>query len=109
MNSEEKPWLNITLDQVYCVEQVVRYNNYGQVWQTWTCTDNDCTGTGNHAGNFNMVISTEDTTADLNLFPMPDCSFGDTVKYVRNNSQGLGANELVIIGKVISDIGMKYD
>ena len=57
-----------------------------------------------------MTISTEGATADLNLFPMPDCSFGDTVNYVRNNSPRLGVNEMVIIGKVISGIrlGMKY-
>ena len=111
MDSNKKPWLKIALGQVFCVEKVVRYDNHGQVWQTWTCTDNTCTGTGNFASNFNMTIITEYKTADLNLFPMSDCSFGDTVKYVRSNSPRLAVYEMVIIGKVISGtrLGKKYD
>ena len=99
LNSEDPPpWLKISLGQVYCVHQVIRYDVGRRVWQTWTCAQNDCTGTGSYAGNFYMTISTEGAAFDRP--PISDCSFGNTVTYKRKTNSALGANELVIIGKV---------
>ena len=76
----ENPWLKISLDKVYCVQQVVRYGQ-GSVLQTWTCTENDCTGTGQYISIFNMKVSTEGATSRFS--PTSDCSVGDTVTYLR--------------------------
>ena len=98
LNSEDMPWLRISLGQVYCIQQVIRYQVGGGVWQTWTCTEKDCTGKGKYVSGFSMTISTEGTAFDRP--PISDCSFGNTVTYRRKSTNGLGANELVIIGKV---------
>ena len=102
MNSDHKPWLKICLGHVYCVEKVVRYKSDGEVYQTWTCTgtENNCTGTGIYSPTFFMTISTEGAAFDL--LTISDCSFGDTVTYRRKIRSTFRANEMVIIGRVIS-------
>ena len=35
-NPQHEHWLKISLDQTYCVQQVIRYESRGQVWQNWT-------------------------------------------------------------------------
>ena len=91
------PWLKISLGEVYCVQQVERRNLDQQVWQTWTCATNECTGVGDNAENFKMTISIAGATFDLP--PISDCSFGDTVTYRRINDNSLSAREIVIIGR----------
>ena len=98
----ELAWLKISLVQIYCVQQVVSRQNADQVWQTWTCTEKDCTGTGNYVGNFYMTISTEGATLDRP--PISDCSFGDTVTYGRRVDTSLGTREIVIIGKATTEV-----
>ena len=41
-DSDGKVWFKIILGQVHCVQQVVRFNEYGSVVQTWHCTKNGC-------------------------------------------------------------------
>ena len=36
------PWLKLTLDKVYCVQNVIMYNFDGNPLITWTCTDSEC-------------------------------------------------------------------
>ena len=93
----EFPWLKISLGRIFCVQTVVRRNNEDEIWQTWTCNERECTGVGNNAGKFRVTINTEGATLDLP--PISDCSFGDTVTYGRKNNNSLGAREIVIIAR----------
>ena len=95
----EFPWLKISLGRVYCVQKVERRNEDAGIRQSWTCTENDCTGEGDYVDNFYTTISSELEGATLNLSPIPDCSFGDTVTYGRKIDNFLRARELVIIGR----------
>ena len=36
------PWLKLTLDKVYCVQDVIMYYFDGNPLITWTCTDSEC-------------------------------------------------------------------
>ena len=92
------PWLKIHLDQVYCVEKVVKYNTKDSIWQSWTCTDNGCSCTGTNCADFTMIVSTEEQTVDTPS--ISECSFGDTVKYEKKDpTKGLASHEIVVIGK----------
>ena len=93
----EFPWLKISLGRIFCVQTVVRRNNEDEIWQTWTCTERECSGVGNNVGKFRVTINTEGATLDLP--PISDCSFGDTVTYGRKNNNSLGAREIVIIAR----------
>ena len=92
-----KPWLKISLDQVYCVEKVVRRRQGDEIWQSWTCSDKNCKGTGQYAGDFYMTISSKEATPDRPS--NSECSFGDTITYGSNSRKSVGARELVIIGR----------
>ena len=96
------PWLKISLGEVYCVQQVVRRNQDQEVWQTWTCATNECTGVGENSGKFKMTISTEGAAFDLT--PISDCSFGDTVTYRRKIGYSLQARAIVIIGRETTQV-----
>jgi hypothetical protein len=46
--SDGTAWLKLTLDQVYCVEQVVWYYYHGGPLQTRTCSTTGCTCQGDY-------------------------------------------------------------
>ena len=98
------PWLKISLDQVYCVERVVKYNKEDSIWQSWTCTETGCSCTaGNFCSDFTMLISTEGQTVDKPS--ISECSFGDTVKYEKKDpTQELSSHEIAVFGKAAAVI-----
>ena len=94
-------WLKITLDKVYCVEQVKRYNRTGKARITWTCTEDDCHDCeGGFCDVLALTVSTERAVSDLS--PVSDCKYGDTVKLEKtpgDSGDTLTVREIAIIGK----------
>ena len=90
-------WLEVTLDKVYCVQQVMRYYYANGDHDTWTCTDTDCNKCvgSTSCSSFTLTVSTEGAVSDL--FPLSDCRYGNTVKLER--SGGFGTREIAIVGK----------
>ena len=102
--SDGTSWLKVTLDSVYCVEQVIWYYSAGTTFLTWTCTDTDCSRcvcgsncVGNYCEKYTMTVSTEGAVSDLS--PVSDCKYGDTVKFEKNTVGDFGVTEIAIVGK----------
>ena len=94
--SEGNAWLRVTLDKVYCVQQVIRH--YGTQFNTLTCTDSDCSKCeGDWCNKLILTVSTEGAISDL--APVSDCKYGDTVKLERIDRSSFKVYEIVIIGK----------
>ena len=91
--SDGTTWLKVNLDKVYCVQHVMRYINDGTPYQTWTCTDTDCSNcvTGN-----SLTVSTEGAVSDLS--PVSDCKYGDSVKLEKVDGV-IRVYEIAIVGK----------
>ena len=92
-------WFKLTLDKVYFVEQVIRYNNgAGTPDLTWTSTNTGCRNcVGEHCSSYTLTVSTEGAVSDLS--PVSDCKYGDTVKLERVSGTGFTAREMVIVGQ----------
>ena len=92
-------WLKVTLDKVYCIEQVIWYRNDGTPFLTWACTDTDCSKCvgSDYCSQFTLTVSTEKDVSDLS--PVSDCKYGDTVKLERVIGTGIGVKEIAITGK----------
>ena len=92
-------WLKVTLDKVYCVEQVIWYRNDGTPFQTWTCTDTDCSKcVGSRCSYYTPTVSTEGAVSDLS--PVSDCKYGETVKLERVVSGSvIFVAEIATVGK----------
>ena len=92
-------WLKITLDKVYCVEQVIRHYQDGNPKNVWTCMENDCSDcVGDYCPKVDLTVSTEGAVRDTDMFPASNCRFGDTVK-LEKFSEGnlLFAREIAIL------------
>ena len=91
-------WIKLILDQVHCVQQVLKYDNTGVPHQTWTCSESGCSCEGDfHCAIFTVTVSTEG--ASSNLSPVPDCKYGNIVTYKRISGHNFNIHEMVIIGK----------
>ena len=91
-------WLKLTLDKVYCVQQVIRYFIDGNPLLTWTCTDTDCYNcVGDYCSDFTLTVSTEGAVSDLS--PVSNCKYGDTVKIERVSGSAFAVDEMAIVGK----------
>ena len=96
--SDGTVWLKLTLDRVYCVEQVIRYSSDGTPNLTWTCTDTDCSNcVGGWCSYYTLTVSTEGAVSDLS--PVSDCKYGDTVKVDKVTGGQAGVYEIAIVGK----------
>ena len=81
-DSNGKIWLKITLDEVYCVQQVIWYQKDEYPFNTWTCTKDDCSNCeGKECSPLTLTVSTEGAVSDLPSFS--DCRYGDTVEIKR--------------------------
>ena len=99
--SDGKIWIKINLDQVHCIQQVIR--KYHSYTYTWTCTKENCDiceSTVNFCNFFTLTVNTE-ATATSNLPSVSDCKYGDTVKLEIDSEKynDLNVNEIWIIGK----------
>ena len=92
-------WLKLTLDKVYCVQQMIWYNKDGTHRLSWTCTNTDCTNcVGNHCNDYTLTVSTEGAVSDLS--PISDCKYGDSVKLERiDGGKSFAVHEIPIVGK----------
>ena len=96
-NGPDGDWFRFILDQVHCVQQVLKYDNTGVPHQTWTCSDGGCNCVGEYCIIFTVTVSTEG--ASSNLSPVSDCGYGNIVTYKRISGHNMYINEMVIIGK----------
>jgi hypothetical protein len=99
--SDNKVWLQLKLDRLYCVEKVIEYNYDGTKQYTWTCTDKDCSNcVGPSCNAFVLTVTSEKAAANI-LSPVTDCKYGDTVKLARSSTEGgmFYVSEMVLIGK----------
>ena len=98
VGSDGTVWLKVNLDQIHCVQQVVWFNLDGSAYLTWNCTSDSCiTCGGNSCSDFTLTVS--NGGAALDLSPISDCMFGDTVKLVESKAGGFGVYEIVILGR----------
>ena len=82
LGSDGTVWLQLKLDQVYCVEQVQEYDEYGSARHTWTCSNTDCSKCeGENCSYYSLTVSTEETE----LYPILNCKYGDAVELNRAN------------------------
>ena len=97
-SSGGKTWLKLNLGSVHCVEKVTVYKSDKTKARSWTCTHNQCTCEGTGCSDFTLTVSTEGAAPDLS--PFFDCtSYGNTVKYERNDGKQTGVYEIAIIRK----------
>ena len=91
-------WFRFILDQIHCVQKVLKYENTGVPHQTWTCSESGCSCEGdNYCKIYTLTVSTEG--ASSNLSPVSDCKYGNTLEYKRTSGHNFDINEMVIIGK----------
>ena len=97
--SDGTTWLKVTLDKVYCVEQVIWYMSNGNPYMSWTCTDTDCSNCVSKGGcrSFTLTVSTDEAVSDLS--PVSDCKYGDTVKLEMVDGASFVMYEIGIVGK----------
>ena len=99
--SDGTTWIKVTLDQLYCVDQVMRYYSDGNPCLTWTCSQTDCTdceGKGRYCNRYSLTVSSVRAVPD-NLPSVTDYRYGDTVKLAKIDSYSFEAYEIAIIGK----------
>ncbi|KAL5270945.1 hypothetical protein ACHWQZ_G001565 [Mnemiopsis leidyi] len=95
-DTEGRSSLSVTLDQVHCVQQVIKESEFGQPELTWFCTETDCTNCrGKHCNSFTLTVSTEGEAHGQP--PISDCRYGDTVILLRNDGAHLFVHEMAII------------
>ena len=99
--SDNTSWLKVTLNQVYCLKQVVWLHSSGAPYLTWTCSDTDCTSCEGsqywQCGSYTLTVYTEGDSSD-NLPSMSDCKYGNRVRLQRKDTGYFGVYEIAIIG-----------
>ena len=92
-------WIELTLDDIYCVDKVVQLDWEGDPLLIWTCTSTECFCVGLDACDYTVTVTTKgNLTGDHT--PLPDCKYGDTVKMLRTDSLlTFQVRELAIIGQ----------
>ena len=99
-----RPWLEITLPVLSCIERVVTYYSNGNwhdgnSWLTFTCTETDCSRCegSRYCRYYTLTVSTVISTDSI---PQPtDCRLGDTVRLERTSGSSFGVIELAVIGE----------
>ena len=101
--SDNTSWLKVTLNQVYCLKQVV-LNIYESATLdvTWTCSDTDCTSCADSlfvgCFDYTVTVNTEGDSSD-NLPSVSDCKYGNRVKLDSTyDGSTFSVYEIVIIG-----------
>ena len=101
--SDGANWLKLTLDQVYCVEQVIWIGRKDKPFFTWTCSMTNCSTCDHDRGNnsysrcrdFTTTVYTEGANTQNTS---SSCKYGDRVKIERNGSL-LVIAEIAITGR----------
>ena len=104
-DSSNKVWLQVKLDQVYCVQQVIEFGTDGAYQFEWTCSESDCDACIHHKDNTNCkkwflsVSMTDDNPIDTNTNVGNNCKLGNTVRLEKLEvTNPLTVAEIAIIG-----------
>ena len=101
-------WIEVTLDQIYCVDHVIEYNRNEETVQfRWDCSKDDCSDckfknpSTSSAACKEMLLKVTTTDTPLGLPLQADCKNGDKVKIQRVNgdSDTVTVAEVAIFGK----------
>ena len=98
-DSNGNVWIKMTLDEVYCLQQVIWFSETGSPKFTWTCLEEDCSDCVGFCSSFSLTVSIEG--AESELPPISDCRYGDNVviQKVADSADGFMVNEMAIIKK----------
>ena len=100
-DTEDEIWLKVTLDQIRCVKEVLRYKKGDRSdgpYQRWTCSQNDCNSChGKHCDYFTLTVSTEEAGAASDLPSFSDCKHGNIVKLERIGGEKMNVVEIAVI------------
>ena len=104
---EDEIWLKVTLDQIRCVKQVLRFKGNGVSYQTWTCSGDHCNSCrGKRCEEFVLTISIEEAGAASDLPSFSDCKHGNIVKFERIG----GDDKMKVVEIAVIEMqGMIYD
>ena len=94
--SGSKSWFKINLNQVHCVQQLIRYQTDGNHRFTWTCSQAGCVCEGESCDKYRLTISAEGTVPNN---PTTDCQYGDTVLLDKINSGWFYVYEIAVTGR----------
>ena len=95
---EDEIWLKVTLDQIRCVKEVMRYKGSDGLYQSWTCSENDCNIChGRYCDDFAQTVSTEGGGAASGLPSFSDCKHGNIVKLERIGGEKMNVVEIAVI------------
>ena len=89
-------WLKLTLDQVYCVEKVIRYERSGDILMKYTCSEGGCKPGYSIT---TVTVYTEDPSLIVSMPPKLACVYGNRVKLEKHKGSTLTASEISIIGR----------
>ena len=96
-NGQDHSWIRFTLGQVYCISKVIRYDNIGLEYQSWTCNKTNCDACVSlYCDDSKLTVSISDSST---LTPISDCKHGDTVTLARTGPTGFWVYEIAILSK----------
>ena len=101
-NTDGAIWFKVLLDDVYCVEKIIRYNEQGQANEIRNCTSIDCDRCeGLWCDNQNQVEVSTERSSDV-LSPVPTCILGDTItlRVKPGGKNNLHVAEIAILGSL---------
>ena len=80
-------WMKITLDQIYCVDNVIEYEKDGSNQFKWVCSQDDCSVCENKHSDtckkLRLTVELENVSSDLQLSGSADCKQGNSVQLER--------------------------
>ena len=96
-DSDGRIWLKLYLDQVYCVEKVVRYRIYETVLTEFTCSKTGCVCVEDTTcAQVTLTVYTEETHS-LPAELSSNCKPGDRIK-LEKDEEKLMVYEIAVIG-----------
>ena len=101
-DSDDETWLQLSLDQIYCVKKVIRLKKDDQTLQTFLCSadETSCVCKGEFCKVFQVVVYIEDTQLS-NVTTPTGCKYGYGNRVIlQRTTVGVIKNvfELYIIG-----------
>ena len=92
-------WLGFTLDQVYCIAKVIRYDGLGNEYQSWTCTEINCEACVSlYCSDSVLEVSMSNgNTGDSGS--ISDCKHGNIVTLTRTGPTSFRVFEIAILRK----------
>ena len=84
---DDRVWMKITFDQIYCVDNVIEYERDGSNQFKWVCSQDDCSVCENKRSDtckkLRLTVELENVSADLPLSGSADCKHGNSVQLER--------------------------